>query len=83
MLYSLGVDCADQGGAHQEDWGKGKPGDYVFWPVQPITPPWLRPRLLITSDGRMIEQQRSATQPAETPTKQTQPALAQPGTESE
>ena len=33
-------------------------GDYVFWPVQPITPPWLRPRILITSDGRILEQPR-------------------------
>ncbi|UCG34327.1 MAG: hypothetical protein JSU68_06750 [Phycisphaerales bacterium] len=57
-LYSLGIDMVDQGGRHAEDWGFEDGGDYVFWPMQPITPPWLRPRILITSDGRILEQPR-------------------------
>jgi hypothetical protein len=58
IIYSLGVDLVDQDGRHAEDWGFEDGGDYVFWPVQPITPPWLRPRILITSDGRILEQPR-------------------------
>jgi hypothetical protein len=57
-LYSLGIDLADQEGTHVEDWGFRGGGDYVFWPVQPLMPPWLRPRILITSDGRILEQPR-------------------------
>ena len=64
-LYSWGVDCSDQGGSHRGDWGLQEPGDYVFWPVQPITPPWLRPRILITSDGRIFEQPRDGGPPRE------------------
>ena len=61
-LYTVGLDGSDQGGEHREDWGREEAGDYVFWPVQPITPPWLRPRILITSEGRIFEQPRDGGQ---------------------
>lgn len=67
-LYSMGLDFADQGGAHSRDWGATEAADYVFWPVQPITPPWKRPRILIMSDGRIIEQRRDgSTEPTSQP----------------
>jgi len=60
-LYSMGLDFADQGGVHSSDWGAREAADYVFWPVQVITPPWKRPRILMMSDGRIIEQRRDGS----------------------
>ncbi len=33
LLYSVGTDFDDDGGLHDDNWGKID-GDYVFWPVQ-------------------------------------------------
>ena len=37
LLYSVGEDFDDDGGPHDEKWGKTD-GDYIFWPVQYVSP---------------------------------------------
>ena len=38
LLYSVGEDFDDDGGHHDNKWGR-EDGDYVFWPVQYPSPP--------------------------------------------
>ena len=37
LLYSVGQDFDDDGGLHDDNWGRTD-GDYVFWPVQYVNP---------------------------------------------